>query len=59
LIHNEKQVVLFEKNCNVTEKSEAIAQCKEAGHPGQQGGAQEKNHWKKGEGQGVIDSPTK
>jgi hypothetical protein len=29
LIHNEKPIVLFERNCLVTEKSEVICMCKE------------------------------
>jgi hypothetical protein len=35
LIHNKKPIVLFERHCHVTEKSEAIAIVPgDAGHPG-------------------------
>jgi hypothetical protein len=38
---------LFERNCHVTEKSEAITYARICGHLGKQGGGSKKNNQKK------------
>jgi hypothetical protein len=46
LIRNEKPIVLFERHCCVTEKSEAIACARTCSHPDKQGGGPKKNNQK-------------